>query len=80
MKISVVKELVETFTTEELTSAEDAIIQEIRPKILIPGEDEGEQLTHILASLWVLDDMKRNNTDFRTSIRSYSQKVRKSID
>jgi hypothetical protein len=79
MQIPVIKELVENRSVEELNLAEAALLEEQQPAIEIKGNDEGEQLTHILAALWIIQDMKANGTDFRTSLRNYTQKVRKSI-
>mgnify|MGYP006928165474 CR=1 FL=1 len=80
MQIDVIKDLVEGFTTEELDLAEDALLNDTEPDIKIPGDDAGEQLTHVLAAIWVIYDMYHFDKDFRSSIRSYYQKVRKSID
>ena len=80
MKVAVVKELVNSYTQEELADAEDALLNELQPDISIPGDNEGEQLTHVLAALWVQADMHYNDCDIQTSLRSYSIKVRKSID
>jgi hypothetical protein len=79
MKMPAIKKLVEEVSTEDLRKAEEAILDEKMPEIEVEGDDEGEQLTHILAALWIKEDMAANNHDFRTSVRLYSQKVRKSI-
>jgi hypothetical protein len=79
MQIPVIKKLVETYTETQLQQAEEAIIEEQNPEIEIEGKDEGEKLTHVIAALFVIDDMRKNNTDFRVSLRNYTQKVRKSI-
>lgn len=49
------------------------------PAVHIPGEDEGEQLTHVLAALWVIQNMKESDDDIVTSVRAYSKRVRTSI-
>jgi len=79
MQIPVIKKLVETYTEEQLKLAEEAIIEEQNPAIEIEGKDEGEKLTHVIAALFVIDDMRKNNTEFRVSLRNYTQKVRNSI-
>jgi hypothetical protein len=79
MKIPVIKRLVEEVNVEDLKKAEEAILEEKEPVIEIEGDDEGEKLTHILAAIWIIEDMEQNSNDFRTSVRNYSQKVRKSI-
>lgn len=79
MKIPVIKKLVEQYDVEALKTAEEAIIEEETPEINIEGKDEGEQLTHVLAAIWILEDMKKNGSEFKTSLRAYTQKVRNSI-
>jgi len=79
MQISEIKRLAETYSLEQLSRAEEAIIEEQKPEIEIHGEDEGEMLTHIMAASWIKTDMIKNSTDVRTSLRNYTQKVRKSI-
>ncbi len=80
MKIPVIKKLVDSFTLDELAQAEAAIYAEQQPAIEVEGEDEGEQLTHIIAAMWIKNDMAEQGTDLKTSLRTYTQKVRKSID
>jgi hypothetical protein len=79
MKIPVIKKLVEEVSLENLQKSEEQILNGEPTIIEIEGDDEGEQLTHVLAAIFILEDMKINHNDFRTSLRNYSQKVRKSI-
>ncbi|MHA6248531.1 DUF6952 family protein [Pontibacter sp. CAU 1760] len=79
MKIPAIKKLVETYTLQELMTAEEAIVEEQQPAIEVAGEDEGEQLTHVLAAVWILNDMEDNGSDFKTALREYTKKVRVSI-
>lgn len=79
MKIPTIKKLVETYTIENLMAAEEAIVEEQPLVIEVEGEDEGEQLTHILAAVWILNNMHHANTDFKTALREYTKKVRISI-
>ena len=79
MKIPVIKKLVEEVSVEDLQKSEEQILNGEPTIIAIEGDDEGEQLTHVLAAIFILEDMKNNQNDFRTSLRNYSQKVRKSI-
>ena len=79
MKIPAIKKLVENNTLEELMAAEAAIVDEQQPAIAVEGEDEGEQLTHVLAAVWILNEMEDNGTDFKSALRAYTQKVRVSI-
>lgn len=79
MQIAVIKQLAETHSIDELRRAEDALLNESQPAIKVDGKDEGEQLTHVLAALEIHHDRDRNNTDFRTALRNYTQRVRNSI-
>ncbi|WP_425391517.1 DUF6952 family protein [Ekhidna sp.] len=47
--------------------------------IEIPGEDEGEQLTHAYAAIQIIESMNDNNVDFKTALREYTGRVRNSI-
>jgi hypothetical protein len=80
MKIPVIKKLVETYTIEELQAAEEAIIHEQPLPLEIEGSDEGEQLTHAIAAIWILERMKDSNADFKTALREYTHKVRESLN
>lgn len=80
MKIPVIKKLVETQPLEQLQAAEQAIINEQPLPIDIEGNDEGEQLTHAIAAIWILERMQGGNLDFKTALREYTQKVRESIN
>jgi hypothetical protein len=79
MKIPAIKKLVENNSLQELMAAEAAIVEEQQPAIEVEGEDEGEQLTHVLAAVWILNEMEDNGTDFKTALREYTKKVRVSI-
>ncbi len=79
MKIPAIKKLVETYSLTDLVAAEEAILEEQQPAIAVEGEDEGEQLTHVLAAVWILNDMEDNGSDFKTALREYTKKVRVSI-
>lgn len=78
MKIPEIKKLVETYEIAQLVKAEEAILEEMQPEIEVGGADEGEQLTHVMAAIWILKDMEKGG-DFKTSLRAYTQKVRNSI-
>lgn len=79
MKIPVIKHLAETYSLEQLKAAEEALLNEQKPSIEIEGTDEGEQLTHAIAAIAILEDMAKNNLDVRTALRNYTQRVRNSI-
>lgn len=79
MKIPVIKNLVAQYSLEELQAAEEALLEERQPAIQIEGEDEGEQLTHAMAAIWIMEDMNENGHDLKTALRNYTLKVRDSI-
>lgn len=81
MKIPAIKTIVEKYTIEELKKAEEVLYDEKPCPIEVEGEDEGEQLTHILAAIWIKEKMDSDNSiDFKTALREYTQKVRNSIN
>lgn len=79
MKIPAIKKLIENASMEELMAAEEAIVDEQRCTIEVEGEDEGEQLTHVLAAIYIKDQMEKEGLDFKTALRDYTKKVRESI-
>ena len=80
MKIPAIKKLCQQYSREQLAEAEEQILDGETLAIEIEGDDEGEQLTHVLAAQWVLLKMDAEGWDFRTAIREYTQKVRSSIN
>ncbi|HHG83595.1 MAG TPA: hypothetical protein ENJ82_02500 [Bacteroidetes bacterium] len=81
MKVPEIKKLVENADIDVaiLRQAEDDLMEEKTLSIEVGGEDEGEQLTHILAAIWILEEMEKTGEDFRTTLRAYTSRVRKSI-
>ena len=80
MKINVIKKLAENESVENLQKAEEEIYNEQEPtSVQVEGEDLGEKLTHIIGAMWVIDEVKTNDTDIKQAVRAYAQKVRKSI-
>ncbi len=80
MKMPVIKQLVETQTLQTLVEAEEALLDERQPDFEVPGEDEGEQLTHVFAAIFILNHMRDHGADFKTALREYTKKVRVSIN
>ncbi|MDZ4745725.1 MAG: hypothetical protein SGJ05_06955 [bacterium] len=79
MNIQSIKQLVEQYTPAELHQAERDLTEERPLAISVQGEDEGEQLTHILAAIWVCEHMQQNNADIMKAIREYGKRVRESL-
>lgn len=80
MQVPVIKKLVETYSVEVLEAAEEAILEELQPEIKIEGEDDGEQLTHAMAAIWILEKMENDQIPFGKAMREYTAKVRESIN
>jgi hypothetical protein len=79
MKLPVIKQLVELYTLEQLQQAEEQLLNEQPIAIAVDGDDEGEQLTHILGAIDVLERVKNENKDKSTALREFFQRVRNSI-
>ena len=79
MQIPVIKKLVETYSLVQLQDAEAAMMEELKPSIEVEGKDEGECLTHVLASIYIKDKMENHGVAFNQALRDFSQRVRNSI-
>lgn len=79
MKIPAIKKLVEQHEVNELEAAEEQLMEEQTPEITIEGADEGEQLTHVIAAIWIKNKMNEDGDEFKVALRSYTQRVRNSI-
>ena len=79
MKIPVIKGLVETTSLDALRQAEEDLLEERPLQIEVGGDDEGEQLTHIFAAIYILEQMANEGLEFKQALRAYTQKVRTSI-
>ena len=80
MQVPVIKKLVENYSVEVLEEAEAAIIDEETPAIEVEGEDDGEQLTHVMAAVWIIEKMENDDIPFGKAMREYTAKVRESIN
>ncbi len=78
MQIPIIKKLVEQYSIAQLQSAEEAMMEEQKPAIEVEGKDEGECLTHVLASIYIKEKMEQG-TAFNQALRDFSQRVRNSI-
>ena len=79
MKIPIIKITVENFSIEDLKKAEEQLLNEETPTIDIEGIDEGEQLTHCMAAIWIKEEMEKNGISQQQATRNYIDRVRKSI-
>jgi hypothetical protein len=73
VNIASIRQIAETFTKEELQSAEASLLEEQPLAIDVPGLDEGEQLTHVITH------KAATGVDTMTAIREYTKRVRQSI-
>lgn len=79
MKIPVIKLTASQYSIKELDAAEEAILNEVKPAIQIEGDDEGEQLTHIMAAREIRTQMEKDGIDLNRALRNYTLRVRNSI-
>jgi len=79
MKIPVIKLIASQHSIKELDAAEEAILNEEKPAIQIEGDDEGEQLTHIMAAREIRTQMEKDGIDLNRALRNYTLRVRNSI-
>ena len=79
MKLPVIKHLVQNQSLSELEAAEAALSDEQPLAITVEGDDEGEQLTHVLAAIYIKNKMDTEGLEFNTALREYTKRVRTSI-
>lgn len=79
MKLPAIKKLVETYSLEDLRKGEEALLNEQTLPIEVEGEDEGEQLTHIIGAIEVLEKVEQGE-DPKNALREFVQRVRNSIN
>lgn len=80
MKLPIIKHIAQTYSLEDLRAAENALLEGETLAIEVEGEDEGEQLTHILAAISIQEDIAQNGIAFTEALRNYTQRVRNSIN
>lgn len=80
MKIDEVKRLATTANIESLKKAEIELTEGNPLPLEVHGEDEGEQLTHILSAIWILEHMQTTGCNLPSAMRALTQKVRTSIN
>ncbi len=78
MKLPVIKQLSEQYTLDILRKAEEDLLETGTSGIVVDGDDEGEQLTHILGAIWVLEQIEQG-VPARDALRAFAQKVRTSV-
>lgn len=79
MKIPSIKKITEAYCIDDLRLAEGHILEGRVPHIEIEGDDEGEQLTHVIAAIEIKSQMETDNIPFPKALRNYTSRVRNSI-
>jgi len=79
VNLTAIIELVERYNNHELQQAEADLVEDRPTTILIQGADQGEQLTHVLAALWVVQYIKESDCSVPDAVRAYAYRVRNSI-
>lgn len=79
MKLPVIRELAEKYTLDQIIAAEEALVDEKDLPFPVPGEDEGEKLTHLLGARWILEEIQRSGCSLAEALRAYGKRVRESI-
>lgn len=79
MKIPVIKETIEKYSVSDLENAEASLLDEKPMSIDVAGDDEGEQLTHVMAALAIKLEMEKDLVPFPKALRNYMSRVRNSI-
>lgn len=79
MKLPAIKKLVETYSLEQMKKAEEELLNGETPSIEIEGSDEGEQLTHILGAIDILERVANEGKELRVALREFTERVRNSI-
>lgn len=79
MQVPIIKQLVADYSLEQLAAAEEAILEENSPEITVEGKDEGEQLTHVMAAIWIKNHIEKEGVSIAKAVRDYTVKVRNSI-
>lgn len=79
MNIQSIKHLVEQHNLAQLVKAEEDLLGGLALAITVEGADAGEQLTHVLAAIWVHEHMRTHNVAVMPAIREYGKRVRESL-
>lgn len=79
MKASAIRKMIGVHDLAVLRKAENDLLEGEALEIEVVGEDEGEQLTHILAVIWIQETMEKEGLDAKEGLRAYMQRVRNSI-
>jgi len=79
MKIPLIKQLIGKYSISQLEEAESAILEERVLEVDNAGDDAGDQLTNVMAAIWIKKEIEEKGSDLKMALRAYTQKVRDSI-
>ena len=79
MKLPVIKTLVNNHSIPDLQAAEAALYEEEATPFEVEGDDEGEKLTHVLAAIYIKEQIAENGIEYNAALRMYTQRVRSCI-
>lgn len=78
MKIATIKNLVANESLQSLEKAEFALINNGMLEIAVEGDDEGEQLTHLMAAIEIKQNIATGMPE-KDALRAFTLRVRNSI-
>ena len=79
MQLPAVRKLTQAHSLETLKATEQALYDGATLPIAVDGADEGEQLTHVLGAIWVLEQVAQG-VDANEALRAFAGRVRNSIN
>jgi hypothetical protein len=79
MQLPAVRKLTQAHGLETLKATEQALYDGTPLPIDVEGVDEGEQLTHVLGAIWVLEQVAQG-ADPNEALRAFAGRVRNSIN
>ena len=79
MKLPVIRTLASTHSLAELQAAETALLEGETLPMEVPGDDEGEQLTHIMGAQHVVQCVEQG-MDFGAALRDFTTRVRNCLN
>jgi TorA maturation chaperone TorD len=78
MRIPAIREIVSKYSIKELRQAEEDLLEEREPSIDLGPDEPGDQLTHIIGAISVLEEVEKG-VDAKKALRNFTQRVRNSI-
>lgn len=74
MNVEAIQKLVEAkYPIDILDEAEMALLNEEEPLIKIDGENDGDQITTLIAAKWIIEEMQSSECDFNTALKKYEK-------